>query len=343
MDMTQGRSRSVTVVITQRETFSRTRLALQSVLAEVSRSVPIVYIDGGSPESVRSYLQTEAERWGFTLVRTERYLSPNEARNLGLDHADTKYVVFIDNDVLVAPGWMDALVECAEETGAWLVGPLYCEGLPPHRRVHMAGGLAHITEEGGRRHLHEEHFLPGRRVAEISDTLQRRPTELLEFHCLLARAETFDRLGRLDEALLSMPEHVDLCLAVQAAGGSIFIEPRALVTFMPPPPFALSDIPFFALRWSPDWNRSSVEHFVRKWNLGSDALAFQSQFLDYHRHLYYHKVGLFWPWGGLRRLGLRPVARAIDKMMDIAMERAVLRGARRRRTNPEPSLVRTLK
>jgi GT2 family glycosyltransferase len=41
-----------------------------------------------------------------------------------------KYVVFIDNDVLVTPGWLGSLVRRTEETGAWLVGALYCFGEP---------------------------------------------------------------------------------------------------------------------------------------------------------------------------------------------------------------------
>jgi hypothetical protein len=31
---------------------------------------------------------------------------------------------------------------------------------------------------------------------------------------------------------------------------------------VPPPPFALSDIPYFLLRWSEEWTRSSLEHFA---------------------------------------------------------------------------------
>src|SRR5207249_8335576 len=63
---------------------------------------------------------------GFCLKKkTERHLVPNEARNIGLRRVRTRYVVFIDNDAVPAPGWLERMVECAEETGAWVVGPLY--------------------------------------------------------------------------------------------------------------------------------------------------------------------------------------------------------------------------
>jgi len=34
----------------------------------------------------------------------DRCLAPNEARNMGVGEVTTRYVVFIDNDVLVTPG-----------------------------------------------------------------------------------------------------------------------------------------------------------------------------------------------------------------------------------------------
>ena len=40
----------------------------------------------------------------------------------------------------------------------------------------------------------------------------------------------FDK--ELDENLKAIYEHVDLCLAVRAAGGSIILEPQAVVTYV---------------------------------------------------------------------------------------------------------------
>src|SRR4030095_61230 len=89
-------------------------------------------------------------------LRTAHPLSPVEARALALPHVDTEYVCFIDNDVLVTPGWLDRLVRCADETEAWAVGPLYCNENPALGRIHMAGGQAHVVEEDGRGALFAE-------------------------------------------------------------------------------------------------------------------------------------------------------------------------------------------
>jgi glycosyltransferase involved in cell wall biosynthesis len=65
---------------------------------------------------------------GFKLSRVERFLPTNTARNVALRHASGKYVVFVENDVVVSENWLSTLVACAEETGATVVSPLICKG-----------------------------------------------------------------------------------------------------------------------------------------------------------------------------------------------------------------------
>lgn len=260
----------VTIVVVPRERFSVTRRALESLYANTSCPFRLVYVDGGSPAAIRRYLSAEARARGFTLVRTKRYLVPNEARNIGLGHVRTRYVVFIDNDAVPAPGWLDHLVKCAEETGASLVGPLYCIGRPEKQIVHMAGGLTHIKVEEGQRRFFEEHRFSDRRLEEVRHDLRREPCELLEFHCMLARTEVFERLGPLDEQLLSLAEHNDLCLLVREHGGTVYFEPASVVTYITSGPFRWSDYSFFLRRWSEAWNDASFDHFRRKWSLDDD-------------------------------------------------------------------------
>src|ERR1700691_3856723 len=148
---------AVTVVVVPRERFSYSRTSLESLHANTHLPFRLIYVDGGSPAHIKRYLESQAAEKRFQLIRTEHYLSPNQARNIGLRQADTKYVVFLDNDVEVAPGWLSALLECAEETNASLVGPVCCIGLPVHQLIHMAGGEARICEREGRRSLYEKH------------------------------------------------------------------------------------------------------------------------------------------------------------------------------------------
>src|SRR5262245_57027010 len=257
--------RDVTVVVVPRERFSFTRRSLERLYETTPAPGAVVCVDGGSPPSVKAYLAAQARERGFRLIRSEHYLTQNEARSLALPHVDTPYVAFVDNDVLVTPGWLETLKRCADETGAWVVGPIYCIGEPELSVVHMAGGVARFDDSGGGgRDLVEVHRFSGARLDRIRAWLRRAALEMVEFHCLLARMDVFARLGPLDEALLSSPEHIDLCLSVRAAGQSVYFEPAAAVTYVPPPPYVLSDLPYYCLRWSEGWNRKSLAHFAEK-------------------------------------------------------------------------------
>ncbi|BAC89007.1 glr1066 [Gloeobacter violaceus PCC 7421] len=285
------RKPTVCLIVSPRERFSYTRESLESLYTHTDYPFKLVYVDGGSPEPVQRYLQQQAALRGFELIRTAHYLAPNQARNLGLARCgDSDYVVFVDNDIQVTPGWLERLVDCAETTGAAVVGPLVCIGTPGEERVHLAGGEARIlqqTGEDGRdeRRIHEKHYFVNRPLAEVLGKTARRPCEFAEFHCVLVRASLMGRLGPLDEKLLSTREHIDFCLTVQQAGGSIWVEPDSVVTYVPGPPFDWSDLSYFLLRWSDAWELASLKHFRKKWGLAKDKY-FQKRLdrLGHRRH-----------------------------------------------------------
>lgn len=255
-----------TVVVVPRERFSHARPSLESILAHTP-ATPLVYVDGGSPREVREYLAAQARLRGFRLTRTDRYLSPNEARNIGLRLVTTKYVVFIDNDVEVRPGWLEALTGCAEESGAWVVGPLTFVGGFERQIVHIAGGEAEVREENGQTVLHQHQRFEGRPARHVEVPAHWERTGLAEFHCMLVRTDVFARLGPLDEGLMNTREHIDLCLGVSRAGGDICFTPDSVVSYMPPPPLTWSDIPYYMLRWSDGWGQATVQRFEQKWGV----------------------------------------------------------------------------
>jgi GT2 family glycosyltransferase len=268
----------VTLIVVPRERFSCTQESLESIYQHTELPFKLIYVDGNSPRKVRRYLEAKAQEKNFKLIRTDYYLSPNHARNIGLSHVDTKYLVFLDNDVVFSPGWLRALVNCAEETGATVVSPLMCEKKPVHQRVHFAGGESHVVVDvKGRRHLREKMYKQGQNAVQLRPQLQRTQTELSEFHCTLVRTEIFEQIGYLDEAMLNTKEHLDFCMNVTNVGGTVYFEPDSLVTYVPGPPLELSDLHFYMLRWSDAWTLGSLQRIREKWDLCEDGY-FQTKY-----------------------------------------------------------------
>jgi len=321
MELSPMAEPQVTIVVVPRERFSCTRESLASIYESTEIPFKLIYIDGNSPAKVRQYLQDQAQAKDFQIIRTDYYLSPNQARNLGLAQVTTKYVVFIDNDAIVSPGWLKNLVQCAEETQATVVGPLMCQNQPLHEIVHFAGGESHVwldtTGDQVRRRLREKMYKQGKRVAEVRDQLQRTKTELAEFHCVLVRTEIFEQVGLLDEAMLNTKEHLDFCMAVMQAGGTVYFEPACIVTYVPGPPLEWTDLHYYMLRWSDAWTLSSLHRLRDKWDLAEDGY-FQNK---YKKVGWRRKMSILDPLNryltfGLSSRLLNPILVPVDKVLN---------------------------
>jgi GT2 family glycosyltransferase len=321
----------VTIVVVPRERFQFAERSLESLYENTSFPFNLVYVDNNSPVKLRRYLESQAQTKGFQLVRSDYYLSPNQARNLGLRHVHSKYVVFVDNDVIFSPGWLKALVDCTQETGATVVGSLVCQYQPVHEIIHCAGGeymspedlakfvkgeptVAQVSGETGKWKVNEKTYFQNRRIDEVSDRLKREPTGFVEFHAMLVQTHLFEQIGYLDEGFSCTKEYIDFCMTVTRAGGTVYFEPASVVTFLthpPAPPLKWADLPYFMIRWSDAWERESLMHFQEKWNL-VDSKYFQKR---YKKLGWRRREELIKPWIAQLPFLSKERAKALEKQL----------------------------
>ncbi len=279
----------ITIVVVPRERFYFARESLESLYENTKFPFDLIYVDNNSPAKLKGYLENQAKEKGFQLIQSDYYLCPNQARNIGLRQVKSKYVVFVDNDVVFSPGWLEGIYNCAEATQATVVGPLVCQHQPLHEIIHCAGGeylpaeeyarfisdrsevpLQKIDSEG-KWQIKEKIYRQTERLSELENKLDRCfQTAFIEFHCILVRTDFFEKYGLLDEGLSCTKEYLDLAMTVTKAGGTIYLEPKSIVTFLshpPAPPLQLSDMVYFMIRWSDAWELASLKHFAKKWNL----------------------------------------------------------------------------
>jgi glycosyltransferase involved in cell wall biosynthesis len=264
----------VTLIITQRERFCFTQMSLESILADNSYPFDLIYVDGGSPNPIREYLQEKANQHDFmTVIRRDHYLKTNEARNLALPLTqDSDYIAFLDNDVIVERGWLKTLVNCAEEEQAALVAPLIFEGNPKllekDKPVHIAGGmLQYKQKESGKATLNIYHKM--HHVKLGNQQLERKLVDCIEFHTNLVRRSLLNQVI-LEPDCDSLNSHVDLSLQTKVLGGKTVLEPQARITFINPllvSGFDQDDIRLHFFRWSEKNLKASLDKMQEKWNL----------------------------------------------------------------------------
>lgn len=273
----------VTIIVSPRERYGMTQQSLESIYAGAGDTpFDLVYVDARSPRRIAKWLKQASRAKGFRVIHTDRFVNPNEARNLGAAAADTEFLLFIDNDMVCAEGWLEPLLKAADETGADIVTPLICQGSPLHTYVHQATGTfthdkaAFFGTPHGQRELIDVQGYLGKKLEDVRHELHRVETDVCEFHCILVRRSMLEKIGYFDEEMYATRDHIEFCMSVLNSGGKILFEPDSIVTYVFPAsntPLTLEDLDFFLLRWSPQWQLHSLAHLQSKWGLrDSDAL-----------------------------------------------------------------------
>jgi GT2 family glycosyltransferase len=184
-----------------------TRLALESVLGCTEYpNYEIVVVDNGSGDRTLSCVRRlAAVHPHVRLIENRENRGFPAATNQGIEAAEGDVLVLLNNDVLVAPGWMSRLVKHTEDRGACLVGPV----------TNRIGNEAQIPVD----YTTWQGFLDfaARRAADRDG--QAFPIHTLTMFCLAMPRQVVDRLGVLDERFgVGMLEDDDYSLRARHAG-----------------------------------------------------------------------------------------------------------------------------
>ena len=212
----------VTVVIPVYNDVEMTLACLQS-LAEhppAAARVEYVVVDDASTMDVTGQL---AGIPGVTLLRNGENLGFLRTCNRAALLSKADYLVFLNNDTLVRPGWLDALVRTAQ--GDPRVGIVGSKLVYPDGTLQEAGGLIWRDASGWN----------WGRGARPDDPLYEfvRDADYVSGAALLVRRALFNQLGGFDERYApAYFEDSDLCFAVRRAGFRVVYQPRSVVVHL---------------------------------------------------------------------------------------------------------------
>ncbi|MEX1008552.1 MAG: glycosyltransferase [Acidimicrobiia bacterium] len=260
-----------TVVVVARDRWAQTPTTLDLLLARTDQRHDVVVVDARAPRPVAAILDRYAASGRIRVVRRSRHLAANEARNLGADGAHTEWIAFVENDVVLDDGWLDTLLAVGEARGAVSVYPAYLQDGRSGQFVHGLGADLEVSiGEDGVRHVRERQHHLNRLWHEVATELE--PVERIqsEFHAVAIRRELLERIGGLDEELLSWFDHTDLALHHQRLGAAAWFVPEVTCTYIVPASVSPTDLPSFLLRWSGVWYERSLDRLCRAWGLDRD-------------------------------------------------------------------------
>ena len=196
-----------------------TKQCLESILRAAPETPhELIVVDDASTDSTREVLAG----FGDSVRVVERSSNAGFAAACNAGFAvsvASDCAVFLNNDTMPLPGWLDALVRDADlhpEAAAIGSKLLYPDGTLQH-----AGVV--ICQDGMPRHLYQG--FPGDHPA----TANARTFQAVTAACMLVRREAFEEVGGFDPAYRNCLEDVDLCLSLGGRGHKIHYCPEAVV------------------------------------------------------------------------------------------------------------------
>jgi GT2 family glycosyltransferase len=233
----------VSIVVVTHQGAEVIETAVRALLENTDPCYELILVDNGSTDATPALLRHIENA---TVIFNERNAGFGAANNDGAARSRGRYVLFLNQDAFVNPGWLPPLLERIESADAiGAVGPML---LNSDGSLQCAGAM--IFRSGATRCYGQgddprqpEYQLP-------------RVVDYLAGACLLTRRWAFDDVGGFDTVYgLAYFEDADFCLALASRGYRSVYEPRSRVTHLGGRPsealleLAARNRAFFERRW----------------------------------------------------------------------------------------------
>jgi GT2 family glycosyltransferase/glycosyltransferase involved in cell wall biosynthesis len=190
---------------------------LRSLVEEIDFSrVEVIVVDNASTDNTEAVLTRFADY--IRVISNQRNAGFVDACNQGAAVAKGQYLVFLNNDTTVLPGWLDRLV--ATVAGSPAVGAVGSMFLYPDGSIQEAGGI--VWQNG------EAHHFGGGAAPDDKRYNFAREVDYCSGASLLIKRDIFKLLGGFDRRFApAYYEDADLCFGVRALGYKVIYQPTS--------------------------------------------------------------------------------------------------------------------
>ncbi len=191
-------------------------------LDSLARTVPdlsheVILIDDFSTDGTRDFLKSLVHS-RYRVILNESNFGFAKSSNIGASHASGKYLCFLNNDLVLSPGWFEPMFELiTSQVDIGAVGNIQVE--PETGLIHHAG----VFFDWNGSPLHAWRYRKRRPKGEFGEW------NAVTAACLLIKADVFRKVGGFDEEYKNGFEDIDLCVRLRAKGYRLLVSNRSVI------------------------------------------------------------------------------------------------------------------
>jgi GT2 family glycosyltransferase len=214
--MENGSNKRVSIIILTYNNEKDLAECIPSILDQTYKNFELLIVDNGSTDGTIAYIKTHYPE--IKLIETGTNLGYAGGNNVGFQHANGDYIVVVNPDTLVDPGWLTHLIQPFDDDHR--IGITNSKVLEYDDRDHgSCGNTSHYTGL---------HFPRG--MEKSASTFTKPEIVSAISGCSFAiRKEVLSNLGGFDADYFLYLEDSDLSLRTRLAGYKILFTPESVI------------------------------------------------------------------------------------------------------------------
>lgn len=182
-------------------------------------SLEVIVVDNNSIDGSSEFIQKNYPK--FTLIKNKENYGFAKGNNIGFHASSGKYILFLNNDTVVNPNFLEPLVEdCGNDPKIGCIQP----------QIRLMENKSFLDQVGSYISFVGFLYHYGYRKKYSAETYgKKREIFSAKGACILFPRKVLDRVGLFDEDFFIFFEETDLCFRVWLSGHKVVYEPKSLI------------------------------------------------------------------------------------------------------------------